>query len=256
MTSNNSLRILVVDDDPLASEIVHSVLQSQGHIADIASDGFEALQLLHAQPYALVLIDYHLPEMDGYALAKLVRNSGERQPAPMRLVGITADRHGLAARRGVDRVFDAILTKPFPPAALLEQVTLATMSTPESADAAMAFLAHPVLDRARMAARTFWQARGLPHLPRVAIYPAPSDQQTSDYRACFDVVDVASADLLLLLDVRGLQQMLVEQMADGARTLPAITIDPALKPVCQMCFDIADRDSWSMVAGLLTRKAS
>ena len=250
-------RILVVDDDPLASEIVVSVLQSKGLLPDLAGDGFAALRMLRETPYDLVLVDYHLPEMDGYALAKLMRDLTTGRATQLRLVGVTADRHGLATRRGVDGIFDAILAKPWRPAELFEQVDLAATSDASGPHrAAASFLSNPDLDRARHAAMAFWHARGLASHPKVAIFPNPTVEQAEELHTCFDIVDRDSAEMLLLLDVRGLQELLVTRINGGNVALPVITFDPALSAVCEGCLDVADRESWSQVAELLKRRSA
>ncbi len=112
-------KILLVEDDPVAQDLVKGILESRGWVVHAADDGFASLSMLRERSYAAALVDYHLPEMDGYALARLMRDICQTRQQPMRLIGMTADRHGLAGRRGVDRLFDDILVKPFSPADLL-----------------------------------------------------------------------------------------------------------------------------------------
>ncbi|WP_144761399.1 response regulator, partial [Methylobacterium dankookense] len=108
-----STQILLVEDDPDSQDLVRALCAAHGYGVDVAADGFLGLRLLSERRHPVVLIDYHLPEMDGYALARLMREIvGARG---VRLVGITADRHGLASRRGADALFDAILVKPLEP---------------------------------------------------------------------------------------------------------------------------------------------
>ena len=68
-----STRILLVEDDPVSCDLFAALLVSQGHVVETAGDGFNALRLAQETPYDIVFIDYHLPEMDGYALARLIR---------------------------------------------------------------------------------------------------------------------------------------------------------------------------------------
>ena len=251
-------RILIVDDDPLALEIVRSILQSKGETSDSASDGFAAIRMVHENHYDLVLVDYHLPEMDGYALAKLMRDIGTWRGTRTRLVGVTADRHGLATRRGVDGIFDKIVAKPLRPAELLELV--GDIPLPDAIDgeieAASSFLANPNFQRARAAATSFWRARGLRGIPKIAVFPSPELNHAEEIRACFDIVEEDSAELLLLLDVRGLQELLLARVNGRPHILPVITFDRSLSAVCDACFDVADRTSWSGVADLITGRSA
>ncbi|MCB0168021.1 MAG: response regulator, partial [Anaerolineae bacterium] len=58
-------RILVVDDYSTNRLKLASGLKTQGHTVEAAKNGLEALQLLRAQPFDLVLLDIMMPEMDG-----------------------------------------------------------------------------------------------------------------------------------------------------------------------------------------------
>ena len=76
--SPRDMRVLVVDDDPIACEHAHLVLDEAGIRADTCLSGPEALQMIelhHAkhEPYNLVLLDWKMPEMDGLQVAKEIR---------------------------------------------------------------------------------------------------------------------------------------------------------------------------------------
>lgn len=68
-----SLRLLVVEDDPGFQDLVRALCEGRGDSVDVAADGFLGLRLLSERRHDVVMIDYHLPEMDGYALARLMR---------------------------------------------------------------------------------------------------------------------------------------------------------------------------------------
>jgi len=65
-------RILVVDDDPGARELIASSLRADGHEVDASGSGFEALRLLGRQWYDLVVSDLMMPELDGPMLYSAV----------------------------------------------------------------------------------------------------------------------------------------------------------------------------------------
>ena len=94
-------------------------------------------------------MDYHLPELDSYASARLMREAAHGGVAP-KLVAVTADRHGLTARSGAEAVFDAILTKPIEPQPL-SQLTNTLLDVPgertSAQAAARAFCAIPGTSR-------------------------------------------------------------------------------------------------------------
>lgn len=66
--------ILVVDDDPITIALAAEALASERHCISCASDGRAALALLNETEFDLVLIDIAMPEMDGFALLRTLRN--------------------------------------------------------------------------------------------------------------------------------------------------------------------------------------
>ncbi|MCP4408631.1 MAG: response regulator [Gammaproteobacteria bacterium] len=76
-TSLIGRRILVIDDNPTNREILHQQLSSWGAECDTAEDGFQGLKLLRSDlpgvPYDLVILDYHMPHMDGIDLARILQ---------------------------------------------------------------------------------------------------------------------------------------------------------------------------------------
>lgn len=109
-----SLRILLAEDNLVNQKVVLRMLEKFGCSADVASNGLEALEALQRQPYDLVLMDMHMPEMDGIEATKQIRHTldSERQP---RIVALTA----AAMREDRDACLaagmDAFLTKPIRP---------------------------------------------------------------------------------------------------------------------------------------------
>ncbi|MEH3039079.1 MAG: response regulator transcription factor [Sphingomonas paucimobilis] len=105
------MRILIVEDDaPLARSIV-ALLRGAGHAVDHVAGGDDALMVLATEPYALVVLDVGLPDLDGFAVLQALRKRGDRVPVLM----LTA-RDALDDRvRGLDLGADDYLRKPFAP---------------------------------------------------------------------------------------------------------------------------------------------
>jgi CheY-like chemotaxis protein len=68
-----SLPILLVDDNPDSCATAAKLLWAGGYQAEIAHDSANALQNVAEKPFALAIIDYHLPDMNGVALFRQMR---------------------------------------------------------------------------------------------------------------------------------------------------------------------------------------
>mgnify|MGYP003383767957 FL=1 len=68
-----STRILVVDDDPVLSELVSYILRAEGYDAVVANDGEDGLRKFQATQPDLVVLDVTMPEMDGFEVCKRIR---------------------------------------------------------------------------------------------------------------------------------------------------------------------------------------
>jgi CheY-like chemotaxis protein len=103
-------RVLVVDDEPLITEMVASVLEAR-FVVSTALSGQEAVQRARAERPALVVLDVMMPEMDGYEVARALRDDPETAAA--RILFCTA-RSGIDARlQGRDAGGDGYIVKPF-----------------------------------------------------------------------------------------------------------------------------------------------
>ena len=104
-------RILLVEDDPLLQEIFGSALALQGYEVETACDGLNALWKVRDGRYDLVLCDYKLPEINGLAMARLIRDLVNTAARPA-LVALTAAPALLTDEALPGRAFDEIVAKP------------------------------------------------------------------------------------------------------------------------------------------------
>jgi two-component system sensor histidine kinase/response regulator len=109
-------RILVAEDHKVNQAVVVRFLQKMGLVADVVDNGREALQALEQNTYALVLMDLHMPEMDGLEATREIRRSGKWPGLPV--IALTASAmqrdHDCCREAGMDDY----LTKPLQAAAL------------------------------------------------------------------------------------------------------------------------------------------
>jgi len=111
-------RILIVDDDVDAAEALGELLRDCGHEVATAHDGPQALDRARFRPPDVVLLDITMPEMDGYEVAKRMRDElGLCDALLVALSGYGEDRH---LRRTREAGFDQHVTKPVDTTALEE----------------------------------------------------------------------------------------------------------------------------------------
>jgi DNA-binding response OmpR family regulator len=110
-TSHARSRVLVVDDNSDSADLLASALSRFGYSVATAYDGLDGLSTAGDFHPDICLLDIGLPRMDGYELARRLRDP-TRFPSDLRLIAITG--YGQAADRqlAVDAGFDAHLTKP------------------------------------------------------------------------------------------------------------------------------------------------
>ncbi len=138
LAKRNPLRILLVEDHGINQKLALSTMELMGYHADLAANGVEALDALRRQPYDLVLMDLHMPEMDGLTATRRIRSDfpSEKQP---RIVAMTAGVRPADRRACVEAGMDGYLAKPFQVAelqALLEQSRSLESAPPEPRDPA------------------------------------------------------------------------------------------------------------------------
>ncbi len=73
--SNNSINLLIVDDEDDLREILLFNLESEGYNVDVAASGEEALELLSAKEYSLVLLDVMMDGISGFKTAELIKKN-------------------------------------------------------------------------------------------------------------------------------------------------------------------------------------
>jgi DNA-binding response OmpR family regulator len=102
--------ILVVDDDPSALDIVRTFLESRGYSVTTARDGNEALALMDTVEPALVLLDVMMPGMDGWEVARVIKNHPKF--GRTRVVMLTARSDFTDKHEGLRAGADDYIVKP------------------------------------------------------------------------------------------------------------------------------------------------
>ena len=105
---SESLRILLVEDDPTVAEVIASLLRARGHHITHAAHGLAALAQTAAHVFDIALLDLDLPGLDGLALARQLRAQAFTAPLLAVTARADADAETLARAAG----FDGFLRKP------------------------------------------------------------------------------------------------------------------------------------------------
>ena len=84
-------RVLVAEDNSVNQKVALLMLARQGFRADLAADGTEVLAALERQPYDIILMDVHMPEMDGLEAARQIRLERPGEPENPWIIALTAN---------------------------------------------------------------------------------------------------------------------------------------------------------------------
>jgi CheY-like chemotaxis protein len=100
---------LIVDDNRASATVAGIMLQAAGWDSEFAQDGFEAVTRLRQRPYAVVVLDYRLPGMDGVEVMTWINRN---LPSPPDVVVLSSEAVAHLERRFGGLGVKAILSKP------------------------------------------------------------------------------------------------------------------------------------------------
>jgi two-component system, sensor histidine kinase and response regulator len=107
-------RILIAEDNVVNQQVVIAVLASLGYRSDVVANGREAVAATGLMPYAAILMDCQMPEMDGYqATQEIRRREGTGRHTP--IIALTADVSKDARAKSLSAGMDDHITKPLNP---------------------------------------------------------------------------------------------------------------------------------------------
>jgi two-component system, sensor histidine kinase len=104
-------RVLVVDDNDDAADLLALMLEQRGYVTSVAYKGAAALDAVRATTPEVVILDIGLPDMSGYDVARALRRSAELGSTPV-LIALTGWGTRDDRQRAMDAGFDLHLTKP------------------------------------------------------------------------------------------------------------------------------------------------
>ena len=105
------VRVLIVDDNAISLRLCRDLLQGSGYETTEASDGLQALKMLHVARPDVVLLDIQMPNMSGLDVARSIRSDPDLQSLP--IAALTAFAIGGDRETCLAAGCDDYLSKPF-----------------------------------------------------------------------------------------------------------------------------------------------
>jgi len=113
-------RLLVVDDNEMNRDLLSRRLKQQGHRVATARNGREALEMIAAEEFDLVLLDIMMPELDGYRVLERMRTEGTLDQLPVIMISAVTEMESVI--RCIEMGATDYLPKPFNPVLLRARV--------------------------------------------------------------------------------------------------------------------------------------
>ena len=137
---SRQLRVLLVDDDPVNREVGEAILNRLGHRPTLAGSGASAVALARDQAFDVILMDLHMPDMDGVEAASRIGKLD--LPKKPRIIAVTADVSSRARERLTGAGIAKVVSKPILINALRE-----ALEDTKDEPAAAQFAAGALIDR-------------------------------------------------------------------------------------------------------------
>jgi CheY-like chemotaxis protein len=117
-----ALKILLAEDNPLNSHFIKTVLENMGHTVTVAENGKVALDSLMANTFDLILMDIHMPVMNGKDLLNVIREMEQLSGKHLAVIALTAYALIGDKEKYLDMGFDGYLSKPFKTKDLMDEM--------------------------------------------------------------------------------------------------------------------------------------
>jgi CheY-like chemotaxis protein len=112
--------LLIADDKPTNRELIRTVLEGLGYEVKEANDGIEAVRFARELRPDLIILDLHMPGIDGFGVLAELRREGAFAETP--IMALTASAMQGDRQRAMDAGFDSYISKPVPLPFLRDEV--------------------------------------------------------------------------------------------------------------------------------------
>jgi CheY-like chemotaxis protein len=113
-------RVLLAEDNPVNRELLRELLEHRGYSVAEAGDGQQALKMVEESPPDILLLDIGMPVLDGYAVARKIRENPRLSQLP--ILAITAYAMQGDREKILHSGFDGYMSKPIQGSALDEEL--------------------------------------------------------------------------------------------------------------------------------------
>jgi CheY-like chemotaxis protein len=112
-SAGQRLNILLAEDNRVSAMVAQRLLEQRGHVVTVAKNGAEAVAMWLHDDFDLILMDMHMPDMDGDAATREIRRlEAQRGSGRIPIIAQTANAMGGAAQTCMEAGMDAYVTKP------------------------------------------------------------------------------------------------------------------------------------------------
>ena len=115
-------RILLAEDNEINRMLVVTMLKNWQHEVQVAENGAEAIELFKNQDFDLILMDVHMPEMDGYRATQIIRNEFDAPKSETAIIAMTASALKSELDRCIAAGMDDYIPKPFEKKVLRDKI--------------------------------------------------------------------------------------------------------------------------------------
>ncbi len=115
-------RVLLVEDNPVNQRVALELLGRRGHSLEVATNGREAVDATAREDFDLVLMDVHMPVMDGLTATRIIRDREHGSGDHLRIVALTAGATLEDRQNSLSAGMDSFVTKPFRADELIQAV--------------------------------------------------------------------------------------------------------------------------------------
>jgi CheY-like chemotaxis protein len=116
------LRVLLAEDNPVNQRLTACVLTRRGHQVEVASDGAEAMRLYHSEPFDVILMDVHMPDVDGLAVTRHIRQDQAGGDTRVPIIAMAAHTMQGNHQQCLNAGMDGYVSKPIDPRRLIREI--------------------------------------------------------------------------------------------------------------------------------------